>query len=118
MGRLVDYAGVPLANVEFTLDFLRLSSGPSLLLFPGSGVLSAETFESKYGETDADGYFTVDRLIPGLEYRLRIHVPRNARGHARVTMPILEPEQYQEPFDLGDVLIRFFGTVPPSARCC
>jgi len=114
-GRLVNHSGMPLANFEFTLNLQRT---PSFAF--GQNTVSVETLEFVYGETDADGYFTVDRLIPGVEYSLRIHVPRTAGGHATVTMPILEPEQYQEPFDLGDVpihppILRFS---PSGSRCC
>jgi hypothetical protein len=109
-GRLVNQSGKPLANYEFTLDFWRTEDDSGfisdlILTFVGSRPISAETLESVYAETDADGYFTVDRLIPGLEYSLSIHVPRNAGGYTTVTMPILQPEQYQEPFDLGNVSV-------------
>jgi len=106
-GRLVDQSGAPLANYEFRLFFQRYPGFDSS--FFSRGWATNKTFETVYGETDADGYFTVDRLIPGLEYSMRVHHPKNADGtdsHGKITMPILQPEQYQEPFDLGDVSAR------------
>lgn len=91
-GRLVDHTGTPLANHEFSLMFYRN---------PGFTV-----FEYEYCETDADGFFTANRLIPGLEYRLRIYLPRYVPQAGVVKMPILQPEQYQEPHNLGDVVVR------------
>ena len=114
-GRLLDRSGTPLANYEFSLNFQRTPEIDRSLPF-GRSWATVETFEFVYGETDADGYFTVDRLIPGLEYNLRTHQPKDGGGYTNVTMPILQPEQYQEPFDLGDVFTRPGFTVPPSAR--
>ena len=113
-GRLVDRSGAPLANHEFRLFFQRSPAFDRSFFSRSSATV--KTFEFGYGETDADGYFTVDRLIPGLEYSLRTHQPKDGGGYANVTMPILQPEQYQEPFDLGDVFTRPGFTVPPSAR--
>jgi len=104
-GRLVQRSGTPLANYEFRLLFERS---------PGPG--KVEVLEFVYGETDASGYFTVDRLIPGLEYRLRTHLPKEDGGSARVTMPMLQPEQYQEPFDLGNVFITPDVAFSPTAH--
>ena len=101
-GRLLDRSGAPLANYEFRLEFMRRSEAAS----GHFRRVAVETFELLYSKTDADGFFTVDRLIPGVEYNLVILQPENVRGFSSVTMPILEPEQYQEPFDLGDVSIR------------
>jgi hypothetical protein len=103
-GRLIDNDGTPLAHHEFRLFFQR-SPGFDRSFF-SRGWATVKTFETVYGETDADGYFIVHRLIPGLEYSIHVHYPKEGRGYARVTMPILEPEQYQEPFDLGDVVVR------------
>ena len=97
-GRLVDRSGTPLANYDFRLEFMRVSERNFRRR------VKIETFESLYSKTDADGFFTVDRLIPGVQYQLRTLLPTENR-FSRVTMPILEPEQYQEPFDLGDVSI-------------
>ena len=65
-------------------------------------------FESEYCVTDADGYFIAERLIPGLEYRISLHQPKFSMYAVSVTVPILQPEQYQEPYDLGDVVVRRF----------
>ena len=102
-GRLVDQSGTPLANYDFRLEFMRTSEANS------SRRVIVERFELLYSKTDADGFFTVDRLIPGVEYQLRTLLPNDGR-FSRVTMPILEPEQYQEPLDLGDVVV--------PVRCC
>ncbi len=96
-GRLVDQAGAPLAHYEFSLDFSRTPDSGSDHSVP------VETFEYEYCETDSDGHFKVDHLIPGLEYRVRIHVPNLSHFMTPVKMPILKPEQYQEPYSLGDV---------------
>ena len=97
-GRLVNQSGAPLANYEFRLEFMRSSEANF------RREIKVETFESLYSKTDADGFFTVDRLIPGVKYQLRALLPQEDR-FSRVAMPILEPGQYQEPFDLGDVSI-------------
>jgi len=115
-GRLVSWSGrEPLANFAFRLFFRRVSERGDCPC--GSGHASSavvETFEFVYGESDAEGYFTVDRLIPGLEYRLSTHRP--GVGGARVTMPILQPEQYQEPFALGDIPISPYFIFDPDIR--
>jgi len=113
-GRLVDRAGTPLANYEFSLNFQRTPELGTSSAFGGQRYAFVETFEFVYGETDADGYFTVDRLIPGLEYSLNTHQPKDGGGYAKVTMPVLQPEQYQEPFSLGDVSITPYLTVSPG----
>ena len=117
-GRLVDRSGTPLANYEFSLDFQRTPEFGSSFPF-GSKFALVETFESEYVETDADGCFTVDRLIPGVEYNLFTHLPKDSGGSSKVTIPILQPEQYQQPFPLGDVVIkpylfRFDPTTAPA----
>ena len=83
VGRLVDHSGAPLANHVFSLDFTRISDVAS-----DRGVSGYEKFESEYSVTDADGFFTIDRLIPGVEYRLTFHRPKFTR-HISVKMPIL-----------------------------
>jgi hypothetical protein len=101
-GRLVDRTGAPLANYDFRLEFLRFSEANF------NRRVMLERFESLYSRTDANGFFTVDRLIPGLEYQLRTLfplMPGEGGGFSSVTLPILQPEQYQEPFDLGDVRV-------------
>jgi hypothetical protein len=105
-GRLVDRSsGAPLDNYECRLLFQRSPSFDSSFFSRNSA--SVKTFETVHGDTDADGYFTVDRLIPGLEYSMRVHHPKNTDGSdnfSRITLPILQAEQYQElPFDLGDI---------------
>ena len=119
-GRLVDSSGTPLANYEFSLDFSRTPDFGGLPF--GRKVAFVKTFEFVYCETDAEGRFTADRLIPGLEYDLRIHLPKTAAGYATtpasIKMPILSPEQYREPFSLGDVVVprAVPFSMPPSLR--
>ena len=105
-GRLVDHTGTPLTTYEFSLDFSRRHDFGSYSPF-NRKYATVETFESEYCETDSDGLFTVDRLIPGVEYRLSIHLPQSARMRHMTTlqMPILRPEQYQKTYDLGDVSV-------------
>ena len=105
-GRLVDSIGAPLANHEFSLEFNRTPDFPRTLI--GYRGVTVKTFEYEYCATDADGYFSVERLIPGLEYQVSIHVPSISMYAVSVKMPILQPEQYQEPYDLGDVVVRRF----------
>ena len=100
-GRLMDQSGVPLANSEFRLELMRASER-----VPNGTRAEIATLETLWSRTDADGFFTVTRLIPGVKYNLRAFLPENRSGFADVIMPILEPEQYREPFDLGDVVVR------------
>jgi hypothetical protein len=114
-GRLVDRNGTPLAHYEFSLMFER---SPDLLsgTFFDRNSASGETFEALYCETDAEGYFTVDRLIPGLGYGIRFHQPKSPKNTwysvEKVLAPILQPEQYQQPYSLGDVVVRFHSSIP------
>ena len=103
-GRLVDHTGTPLTNYEFSLDFSRSHDLGSYSSFNRKYAM-VKTFESEYCETDSDGLFTVDRLIPGVEYCLYIHLPKSAwiRHITTLQMPILRPGQYRDPYDLGDV---------------
>ena len=111
-GRLVDQSGTPLTHHEFCLYFERAPEPTHYCLTRTTIFPSGETFESVHGESDSEGYFTVDRLIPGVEYELRVHHPRYIVGYATVRMPILQPEQYSEPFSLGDVSINAFDAFP------
>ncbi len=99
-GRLVDQKGAPLAGYEFSLQFSRTPD------FGFDKSATVETFEYEYCVTDSDGVFKADRLIPGLEYKIRIHIPSVSMYGASVTMPILKPEQYEEPYSFGDVSVR------------
>ncbi len=101
-GRLVNQAGTPLAHYEFSLDFSRVHE----LRFRKVRGTWVETFEYEYCITDSEGYFKVDHLIPGLEYSLRVHLPDTSRYTESIKMPILKPEQYEQPYSLGDVAIR------------
>ena len=52
-------------------------------------------------------------MIPGTEYGLIVYFqPLGEYGYraASLEMPILEPEQYQAPFDLGDVSVASVAT--------
>jgi len=61
--------------------------------------------------TDSEGVFTIEGVIPGTEYHLygnkSIHTMggETIYGYFGITldMPILQPEQYREPFCLGDL---------------
>ena len=99
-GRLVDQSGAPLVNHDFSLNLRRWSEVAFNKRVEGA------VFEELWSRTNADGFFTVTRLIPGVEYQLRTYSPENRRRFSEITMPILEPEQYQQPFDLGDVIVR------------
>jgi hypothetical protein len=71
---------------------------------------------------DADGFFTLENVIPGADYI--VNVPSFEHGRyvyfaygpdtpphvhhfqiLSIEMPILLPEQYQEPYSLGDILV-------------
>ena len=72
-----------------------------------------QILHSVVATTDAEGFFTFDNVIPGIDYVLQSWHPweeaawqsENYFMGRRFTMPFLEPEQYQEPFDLGDVSV-------------
>jgi len=83
--------------VSRTPDFPQSSFGPKCV--------PVETLESEYCETDADGFFTADRLIPSVEYDIRIYSSKSPYRHTSLKMPILQPEQYQQPYSLGDVVM-------------
>ena len=102
-GRLVDQSGTPIANHEFNLELMRVSE-----VAPYTRRVEYHTFETLWNRTNADGFFTVTRLIPGVKYNLCTYSPENGdgRGFSEITIPILEPEQYKQPFDLGDVVVR------------
>jgi hypothetical protein len=103
-GRLVNSSGTPLANYEFSLDIWRETECPEPLTRPQR--VEHETFEFVCCRTDADGFFAADRLIPGVEYDVRSYQPRPIWHSVALKMPILSPEQYQQPYDLGDVTVR------------
>jgi hypothetical protein len=104
-GRLVDNKGTPLGNYEFSLEFSRYHDLGARTPFDVKSATQT-MFEYEYCETDADGFFTAERLIPGLEYSVDIHQPRTSWYSASVKAPILQPEQYREPYDLGDVSVK------------
>jgi len=106
-GRLLNRSGTPIANHKITLRLMSQSDRGKNL--PWSREFSTvNIFHSEATTTDSEGFFTIDNVIPGVEYALSsaglIQIP--------LEMPILEPEQYQEPFDLGDV------SPPVLPRCC
>ena len=113
-GRLVDDTkGTPLANQAFKVDLSRLSDFGMTNPFTGSSFATSEVWHSVEITTDAEGFFTIDNVIPGTEYRLFVRQPGISFFAKSLKMPILQPEQYQEPFNLGDV------PVPPRPpRCC
>ena len=108
-GRLVGRTtNTPIANHKIELKYNRFSERgkkiPGVSHFNGSGriLLLEET------TTDAEGFFTFDNVVPGIEYVLgdNFHSHLPATINVPLAMPILEPEQYREPFDLEDVLVR------------
>ena len=108
-GRLLNAEGKPLANQEVSLVLQRSTDDRKWLLdWSRSGVTMVglvETFHKDRTTTDAEGYFTVDRLIPGVGYLLYTHNNRSVQFGMPLEIPILQPGQYQEPYDLGDIVI-------------
>jgi hypothetical protein len=111
-GRLVSQGGTPLADQKLTLECSRHSEYSKTLIRPASGTV--RTFHSEEAVTDSEGFFTVANIIPGVNYHLSVSLPpESAYASYRATsvdMPILQPEQYEEPFSLGDV------SIPPFSR--
>ena len=124
--RLVDQEGNPLADQEFPIEEFSMSC--SRYHDPGR----RSPFERKHStghschyvrtKMGADGFFTIENVIPGADYM--INVPSFEHGryayyldtpdtppHVRrfqsqsIVMPVLLPEQYQEPYSLGDIVI-------------
>ena len=119
-GRLVSEAtGTPIANQKIKLDYLRWSEYREYSaferwlkgLFQRHKPISESTsgwLHSEVTTTDSEGFFTFASVIPGIEYILS---DANLFGGKYdfwepIEMPILEPEQYKQPFDLGDVVVR------------
>ena len=120
-GRLVDRTKKsPLANHKITLVYMRFSEYGAEI--PGvtwthadSGVLHSEATT-----TDSEGFFTLNNVIPGVEYFLRDNdFLEGKRTFGKyLEMPILQPEQYQEPFALGDVFVNMDHTVGNCYKFC
>ena len=114
-GRLLNDEGKPLANQELSF-ILQRSTDDRKWWSPGDmfsrihvvGLI--ETFHKERTTTDTEGYFTLDRLIPGVEYLLYIYSFRT--GYFPLETPILQPEQYAESYSLGDIVIG------AQAVCC
>jgi len=106
-GRLVRHDGTPVANRKIELEYMQ-SGDSTVNFFSQRTHAMAEILHSVVTTTDAEGLFTFDNVIPGIEYVLISGDPWESGNHfagKRLTKPILEPEQYQEPFDLGDVSV-------------
>jgi hypothetical protein len=101
-GRLVDLNGTPFVNRQFTMYCQRHSDFGDHFpgIHPFGQHAELEKFHSETCTTDADGFFAVHRIIPGADYMLRVRSP------VQLDMPILQPEQYQEPYSLGDVVVQ------------
>jgi len=124
--RLVDQEGNPLTYQEFPIKEFYMKC----VRYHDPGRRSpfeqkhstGNSFHSERVEMDADGFFTVENIIPGADYM--INVPSFEHGryayysdtpdtppHVRrfqiksIVMPILRPEQYQEPYSLGDIVV-------------
>ena len=113
-GRLIHYDGTPLASQRIRLSYMRFGDFEKNLSFRITGRQSATVKElhTETTTTDSEGFFTINNVIPGIEYNLRNawSVWNTREEHdfwvPSLEMPFLEPEQYQEPFDLGDVSVR------------
>jgi len=99
-GRLLDRQGAPLVNQSISFKCRRSSDFGYTFAFGEHGI--PKTLHFSRATTDSEGFFTIDNIIPGTEHVVFI----GNRYATSLDMPILEPEQYQEPFDLGDVSIR------------
>ena len=110
-GRLLDEEGNPFVDQAFSLIMygetdrgrrvlwhLVNRSGPSFL-----GTSRWIPLYTRDAVTDSEGYFTMHGLIPGVEYTPYLYSPYDTTGWS-FEIPFLQPEQYQEPYDLGDVI--------------
>ena len=102
-GRLVNRSGTPLANQEIELISSANGDQGAPLPFPfwsephGYGW----EFHKEATTTDSEGFFTIDNVIPGIEYVFVF----GKVGRRFAETPILEPERYKEPFCVGDVVV-------------
>ena len=102
-GRLVDKTGTPLDKSRVALACNRLGDFGTESLFPflfATYVAKGETFYFKETTTDIDGLFTMDNVFPGTKYTFS-----HDYSGIFLDMPVLQSEQYQQPFDLGDVSV-------------
>ena len=109
-GRLLNDEGKPLANQEISLILQRSTDNrkwwlPGDLFSRARTIGLIEEFHKERTTTDTEGYFTMERLIPGVEYRLYTHYPHSGRFRMPLEIPILQPEQYAEPYSLGDIVV-------------
>ena len=110
-GRLVQEAtGAPFAHQEITLECCRFSEMGAVFPFISRKHGMGEEYHTEKTTTDSEGFFTVNNMIPGTRYGLRLSRPGFLYKTIPLNMPILSPEQYREPFSLGDV------AVPSSSR--
>ena len=114
-GRLVDDNGIPYVNRSIELICDRTSEFKDVFPYHywRERTLN-DVFYSRATTTDSEGFFTVDNVIPGTEYGLIVYsLPHGEYGHRAATldMPLLLPEQYQQPFDLGDVSVSGSATI-------
>ena len=107
-GRLIGEKGMPIADQKIKLEYMRFGdydAGIHVRLQSGPGV----TLHSEVTTTDSEGFFSFDNVIPGIKYILRevyFFNPKYDFIWKPLEMPILAPEQYQQPFDIGDVVVR------------
>ena len=104
-GRVVHPDGTPRANQKMRLTYMRSSDFEMNLSFRITGRQSGPTkgLHVERSTTDVNGFFTINNVIPGIKYAL--YGEDYGFLGPSLKMPILEPEQYQEPFDLGDVSV-------------
>jgi len=111
-GRLLGNAGTPLANQEFCLECYRRSDFTDAPL--GQRHAINEVFHSIEAVTDSGGFFTLDGFIPGTKYDIVIfRADKSGYRATSLETPILQPEQYLQPFSFGDVIVPLG---PPSNR--
>ena len=100
-GRLVhETTGTPFANQEVRLECSRCSDfGVDDPFWWGNHAYGKTILTMT--TTDAEGFFAMDKNIPGVKYDFRIGGCTKS-----MEMPILQPEQYQQPFSVGDVFVQ------------
>ena len=105
-GRLVhETTGTPLDHQEIALECRSVSVMGKKIPFIGRTYGQIEMLHSEETVTDSEGFFTVDNMIPGAGYDFCILRPRLRYFVRSIEMPVLQPEQYREPFSLGDVVV-------------
>ena len=112
-GRLLDEEGNPFADQTFSLVLYGNADMGSRVLSVwmnniwGSGTMIGvgrmSELYSVDAITDSEGYFTMDRLIPGVEYTPVLHSPYDGSGGS-LEIPVRSTYAY--PYNLGDVIVR------------